>query len=278
MLCLCLILGAGGGSVFAQAQEKHAVIKAIGITPKVYLGDAVTLNVTARNIDAGLLGADLLFRAYLDNQYWFSSYVRYVWPGSEFTWRFSRNLSVPGVHEVYVALYWLDDNVYRLQDISEKVYTKVVQLSANLSAEHISVERAYRIASTWLVKIMNKGNDYIYGAAVSIIDSKGLKVTPSPQEIGDLAPDSSRTLNFSVTAPSGVSIGQYWIDFTVSYKGFDGRSLHRFSLLGVSSNELIRSHIINLQVECFCRDIYCKSCLSGLLDTWFKLRVKQARS
>lgn len=227
LLSLCFLLLFGGMSKLAQAQEKHFVISSAVIPTKIYYTDPFWLNVTARNTEVQIFRADLYFVAYIDEQYWFNSTTQTVyWTGS-CSWSYYKTGLAVGAHTFQIYLYWNDSGTIRFQDQVGPLTTLVVQLYvSNWSPQPqpLTVQKGRTIPSTLTVSFNNGGNDIMYGTTVAVSDSKGLAFSPTTQNIGNLTSGASTTFNFSVTAPSSLSVGSYTVSFLVSYSDFGNGS------------------------------------------------------
>lgn len=228
LLVITSVLLAASASVGVYAQTRDAIFSNIQVSPKIYYSNTLWINVTVRNDNAGTLWATLLYQAYLDGVYWYSSSPQTIWRfGATYTWNYSQTGLSSGTHSLQFYLYWNNNGNLVLEDVSAVSGILVVNLfPSNWQSQPspLSLQRGKNTPSTLTVSFSNGGNDIMYSPTVSVTNSMGLTISPTSQALSNLSPGASTTLGFSVSAPSSMSAGSYTVSFAVTFQDFLGRS------------------------------------------------------
>jgi hypothetical protein len=74
------------------------------------------------------------------------------------------------------------------------------------------------------VSFTNGGNENMRQAVLSVADPKGLTITPSQVELGDVRVGQSTSANFDVSSPAGVTLGTVLVRFSLSFIDYAGVS------------------------------------------------------
>lgn len=218
-----------------------------GGTAKVYEGQTTWINLTFHNTNCGFPWGYLYTRIYEDNVPIHTSNERIVWLGtdSQDTWSLTAS-GGPTVRNYKVEVWWESSGTHYLED--ERTFSvQVVRLfMTGWSPSSLSVEKGKTSASTWSINLKNGGNDMMYSASISIIDSSGLQVSPSSNSLGDIASQGTKATSFSVTAPNSLSTGFKTISFQASYNDFEGNSHSESKTGSVMVNKLGTSITLTL--------------------------------
>lgn len=222
---------------------------------KVYQWTEDKWNLTVYNEDCSvdILGrAWFFFKFYLDDSLWWDEYQETgTWrldKGSSATKTYTVSLgSGPAIKAVRIELYWDYEGTPYLQDtisFSEKIVKVFVD---DWSPSSLTVEKGKTIASTLSISFKNGGNDYMYGASISIIDSDGLTISPDTQNLQDIASGGTKSTSFSVTAPTTATLGTHTVSFEVSYNDFRNVSHYETKTASIDVTKLSTS--IDLSLE-----------------------------
>lgn len=210
-----------------------------GGTAKVYEGQTTWMNLTFHNTNCGMPWGYLYTRIYEDNVPIHTSNERIVWLGtdSQDTWSLTAS-GGPTLRTYKVEVWWESSGTHYLED--EKTFSvQVVRLFVTeWSPSSLSVEKGKTSTSTWSINFKNGGNDMIYSASISIIDSGGLQISPSSNNLGDIASQGTKATSFSVTAPNTLSTGFKTVSFQASYNDFEGNSHLESKTGSVTVNKL----------------------------------------
>lgn len=196
-----------------------------GGTAKVYDGQEVWTNLTFYNSNCGLPWGYLYTKIYEGGVLIGTSDERIVWLSSTSQdLRHSMAIGGPTTKNYKVELWWESAGTHYLED--ERTFSiKVVKLSVtDWSVPSLSVEKGKTTAVTLSLSFKNGGNDYMYDAKISLIDSAGLVITPQSQLLEDITSGGTKSASFFVTAPSTVSTGTKGVSFKVEYDDFIGIS------------------------------------------------------
>jgi 5-hydroxyisourate hydrolase-like protein (transthyretin family) len=130
-----------------------------------------------------------------------------------------------------VELWWDSSGTHYLEDV--KTFSiQIVKLSvAYWTPSSLSVEKGKSTASSWSITFTNGGNDMMYSCSISIVDSGGLQITPSSNNLGNVASQGTKSTSFSVVSPSTLSTGYKTVSFQISYNDFEGNP-HTESKIG----------------------------------------------
>jgi len=192
-----------------------------GGTAKVYYGQEAVKDLVFYNDGCGTLGADLYTRIYVDGELAGTSSETYVSRGHSDTDEFSSFPSGPAIHSYKVELWWENWGEHLLVDIKE-FGIRVVKLTvSNWNPSTLSIERGFE-SGDLTITFTNGGNDYMYDASVSVIDSAGLTVATQTQDLGTINEGGSKSTIFSVQASRDLAPKDYEITFEVTYDDLRG--------------------------------------------------------
>jgi len=195
-----------------------------GGTAKVYDGQLISINTTAYNSECGVFGANLYVKLYINNILTTTTNEAYILKGTNMLNQLYDYEYGAKTVNYKVELWWDSSGTHYLED--ERTFSiQVVKLSiADWSPSSLSVEKGKTSASTWSISFRNGGNDMMYSASVSIVDSSGLQVSPSSNILGNIVSQGTKSTSFSVVAPSILSTGYKTVSFQISYNDFEGKS------------------------------------------------------
>ena len=218
-----------------------------GGTAKVYDGQKTWKNLTFYNEGCGLFGADLYTKIYANDTLSGTSSERYVWLGSYSNDDWYSTLYGPAFWQYKVELWWDSGGTHYLED-RNYFNIKVVKLSvSDWSPSTLSVERGKTAASTLSISFENGGNDYMYSASMSVVDSDGLTISPDTQNLQDIASGGTKSTSFSVTAPSTATLGTHTVSFQINYNDFRGVSHSETKTTSIDVTKLSTSIALTLQ-------------------------------
>ncbi|MCS4537446.1 MAG: hypothetical protein HYY67_01130 [Thaumarchaeota archaeon] len=245
---IILILTVSSPQVFAQ--EKHIVIRQALIPPKVLSTENWNFTVNLHNSDAGFFlfgGADVYLRFYLDGQLWSQSNKFRIAYGGDIQYRALVNQGISlGTHTVRIEAWWDDNGVQRHQDTVTGSFFVVSLSIQDWTQDRVTVQRGRDTATNLIVRFRNGGNDLMSGIVLSVLDSRGLAISPASQELGDASPSGIKTTSFGVSAPASVSVGSYTVTFRIAYKNFrQGSQIETKNIL-VEVTNLATSITLNL--------------------------------
>jgi hypothetical protein len=193
-----------------------------GGTAKVYDGQVAWKNLTFYNERCGTFGGNLYTEIYANDALIGTSSERYVWRGSYGSDNWYSAESGPSTLKYTVKLWWDSSGTFYLEDVST-FYIKVVKLFvSNWSPSVLTVEKGKTTASTLSTSFKNGGNDYMYGAKISVVDSAGLEISPQSQTLQDIASEGTKSTSFSVTSPITATTGTKSVSFKIEYNDFRG--------------------------------------------------------
>lgn len=136
--------------------------------------------------------------------------------GSLPTFQFER-----GSHRIRIEVWHSNSDETQPQDTYE-FEIKVVKAVISSSAKSKVVRGIGE--NTLTVSITNDGDDDMRQARLSIGDSKGLIITPSSTELGDVRCGESKQASFKVSAPASVLLGTVLPSFSLSFIDYAGIS------------------------------------------------------
>lgn len=195
-----------------------------GGTTQVYDGQLTTIHATYQNSKCGVLGANIYIKFYENNALFYTSNENYDLRGTADGRQWTFNPSGPTTLNCRVELWWDSSGTNYLED-SKTFSIQVVKLFvANWQPTQISTEKGKTSATDWSVSFQNGGNDVMYKASISIVDSSGLQTLPMSSDLGDISSQGTKSTSFSVVAPSTLSIGTATVSFTITYNDFRGTS------------------------------------------------------
>jgi len=153
----------------------------------------------------------------------------------------------PATKEYKVELWWDSYGTHYLEDVNY-FNIKVVKLFVTYwSPVTLSVEKGKTTPSTLAISFDNGGNDYMYNAEMSVVDSDGLEVSPQSQSLGDISSGGTKSTSFSITAPATATLGTHTVSFQVDYDDFRGVSHSETKTAPVSVTKLGTSMTLNLE-------------------------------
>jgi hypothetical protein len=195
-----------------------------GGTAKVYDGQLTWINLTYYNEACGVFGANLYTKVYESDVLLTTSGETYVLKGTYYGNQFYTYEYGAITLNYKVELWWDSSGTHYLEDVNY-FSIQVVKLSvANWSPSSLSVEKGKTTAATWSVSFKNGGNDLMYDASISVVDSDGLQISPMSTSLGDIASQGTKSTSFSVVAPGTLSTGSKTVSFQMSYDDFRGTS------------------------------------------------------
>jgi len=218
-----------------------------GGTAKVYDGQLVWKNLTFYNEACGLLGAELYTKIYEDEILVGTSEVQWVFPGSYGHSHWYSTEYGPATMNYKVEVWWKYYDTHYLEDVNYFNIEVVKLFVTNWSPATLSVEKGKTIPSTLSISFDNGGNDYMFDAEVSVVDSDGLEVSPQSQSLGDLSSGGTKSTSFSLTAPATAALGTHTISFQIDYDDFRGVSHSETKTAPVSVTKLGTSMALNLE-------------------------------
>ena len=195
-----------------------------GGTAKVYDGQLISINTNAYNDRCGTFGANLYVKLYIDDVLVATSDEAYIWKGTSMGNQLYDYEYGAKTVNYKVELWWDSSGTHYLED--ERTFSiQVVKLRVTdwLPAS-LSVEKSKTTASTWSISFKNGGNDMMYSASISIVDSGGLQISPPSTSLGNIASQGTKSTSFSVVASGTLSTGYKTVSFQVSYNDFEGNS------------------------------------------------------
>ncbi len=218
-----------------------------GGTAKVYDGQFTWKNLTFYNEACGIFGADLYTKIFRDGMLLGTSETRRIFTGGHGHDNWYSTEYGPATKEYKVELWWKSYGTHYLEDVNY-FSIKVVELFVtNWSPETLSVEKGKTTPSSLSVSFDNGGNDYMYDAEMSVVDSDGLEVSPQSQSLGDISSDGTKSTSFSITAPTTATLGTHTISFQIDYDDFRGVSHSETKKATVSVTKLGTSITLNLE-------------------------------
>jgi 5-hydroxyisourate hydrolase-like protein (transthyretin family) len=218
-----------------------------GGTAKVYDGQKTWENLTFYNEACGIFGANLYTKIYANDTLLGTSSERYVWKGTYSNDDWYSTLYGPVFWQYKVELWWDSAGTHYLED-RNYFNIKVVKLFVtDWSPSTLSVERGKTTASTLSPSFKNGGNDYMYGASISVIDSDGLTISPDTQNLQDIASGGTKSTSFSVTAPSTATLGTHTVKFKINYNDFRDVSHSETKTAPIDVTKLSTSIALTLQ-------------------------------
>jgi len=235
-LIFCFLLALMAGPFFftnplhieAQGALGARILETIYVA-KIYDGDTENLNFTVLNLERrDPSGASLFFfKVYGDGVIVVDEFSS-PWecrPGRS-TWHeiVVANLRGPDEYLMRAELYWKNQTTVVLEDVREFRVLVVKLYVAGWYQSISTVQLGARKPSTLTISFQNGGNDRMYSASVSLVDSSGLIVNPWTQTIGDVSPSETARTDFSVSVPSTASMGPHVLTFEISYSDFRGTS------------------------------------------------------
>ena len=134
----------------------------------------------------------------------------------------STYLSMPdrGEHEVTIQVWCGTEtqpqDIYSLRVVVMK--PEVSSLQANSRVVRALGDNSLAVSFT------NSGNENMRQAVLSVADPKGLTITPSQVELGDVRVGQSTSANFNVSSPAGVTLGTVLVRFSLSFIDYAGIS------------------------------------------------------
>jgi len=230
-LYLALMIGAllvsNPPSIKAQGAQGARILDFVYVA-KIYDGDIENLNFTVMNLERrDSSGVLFFFRIYADGTM-VSDELSSPWECRQ-GFRISHgiellNLKGPDEYVMRAELYWKNQTTAVLEDVREFRVLVVKLYVADWYQSISAIQLGARVPSTLTVSFRNGGNDRMFSASISLVEPSGLQVTPESQSIGDIQLDQTVRANFSVSAPSTVSMGSHVLKFQVSYSDFRGIS------------------------------------------------------
>jgi len=218
-----------------------------GGTAKVYDGQTAWKNLTFYNEACGVFGANLYTKIYVNDTLSGTSTERYVLKGTYSNDNWYSTEYGPALYEYKVELWWDSSGTHYLED-GNYFNIKVVKLFvSDWSPSTLSVEKGKTIASTLPISFKNGGNDYMYDASISVIDSDGLTISPDTQNLQNIASGGTKSTSFSVTAPTTATLGTHTVSFEISYNDFRGVSHSETKTASIDVTKLSTS--IDLSLE-----------------------------
>jgi len=218
-----------------------------GGTAKVYDGQTAWKNLTFYNEACGVLGANLYTKIYVNGTLSGTSSERYVWKGTYNNDNWYWTEYGPALYEYKAELWWDSSGTHYLED-RNYFNIKVVKLFvSDWSPSTLSVEKGKTTASTLSISFKNGGNDYMYDASISVIDSDGLTISPDTQNLQDIASGGTKSTSFSVTAPTTATLGTHTVSFEISYDDFRGVSHSETKTASIDVTKLSTSIDLSLQ-------------------------------
>jgi len=218
-----------------------------GGTAKVYDGQTAWKNLAFYNEACGVFGANLYTKIYANDTLRGTSSERYVLKGTYSNDNWYSTEYGPALYEYKVELWWDSSGTHYLED-RNYFNIKVVKLFvSDWSPSTLSVEKGKTTASTLSISFKNGGNDYMYGASISVIDSDGLTISPDTQNLQDIASGGTKSTSFSVTAPTTATLGTHTVSFEVSYNDFRNVSHSETKTASIDVTKLSTS--IDLSLE-----------------------------
>ena len=217
-----------------------------GGTAKVYDGQLISINTTAYNSRCGVFGANLYVKLYVSGVLVATTDEAYILKGTSMGNRFYDYEFGAKIVNYKVELWWDSSGTHYLED--ERTFSiQIVKLSVtDWSPASLSIEKGKTTTSTWFISFKNGGNDMMYGASISIVDSGGLQISPSSNSLGNIASQGTKSTSFSVVAPNTLSTGYKTVSFQIGYNDFEGNS-HIESKTGyVTVNKLGTSITVTL--------------------------------
>lgn len=218
-----------------------------GGTAKVYDGQRTWSNLTFYNEACGLFGGSLYTKLYVDDVLRETTGERYVWKGSYSGDNLYSYEYGPATRKYSVEVWWDDSGTHYFEDVNIFYITVVKLLVNNWSPSALTVEKGKTAASALSISFKNGGNDYMYDAKISVIDSAGLVITPQSQPLEDITSGGTKSTSFSVTAPSTVSTGTKSVSFKVEYDDFRGISHSETKTAAITVSMLSTSITVGTQ-------------------------------
>jgi len=218
-----------------------------GGTAKVYDGQTAWKNLTFYNEGCGVFGADLYTKIYESDTLSGTSSKRYVFKGTSSSDDWYSTVYGPAVYTYKVELWWDSAGTHYLEDV-KYFDTKVVKLfMTDWSPSDLSIEKGKTTASTLSISFENGGNDYMYSAEVSVVDSDALQISPQSQSLGDISSGGTKSTSFSITAPTTATLGTHTVSFQIDYDDFRGVSHSETKTASVSVAKLGTSITLDLE-------------------------------
>lgn len=218
-----------------------------GGTAKVYDGQTAWKNLTFYNEACGVFGANLYTKIYVNDTLSGTSSERYVWKGTYNNDNWYWTEYGPALYEYEAELWWDSSGTHYLED-RNYFNIKVVKLFvSDWAPSTLSVEKGKTTASTLSISFKNGGNDYMYDASISVIDSDGLTISPDTQNLQDITSGGTKSTSFSVTAPTTATLGTHTVSFEISYDDFRGVSHSETKTASIDVTKLSTSIDLSLQ-------------------------------
>lgn len=217
-----------------------------GGTAKVYDGQPTWKNLTFYNEACGLLGADLYTKIYRNEILVGTSEARRIFTGSYGHDNWYSTEYGPATKEYKVELWWNSYGTHYLEDVNYFNIKIVKLLVTNWSPATLSIEKGKTTSSTLSISLDNGGNDYMYSAEISVVDSDGLNVSPQSQSLGDISSGGTKSTSFSITAPTTATLGTHTVSFQIDYDDFRDGSHSETKTAPVSVTKLGTSMTLNL--------------------------------
>ena len=207
-----------------EASDGLGSISIYSGTPKIYWGQRLWVNMTYYNRNCGLFGGNLFTEVYRNGILVKTFGETYVLKGTYFGNQYDTYGTGDNLVTYKVRLLRDDSGSHYLED--EATFSvKVVNLYVTAwLPSSLAVEKGKATASAWSVTLSNGGNDMMYGASISVVDSGGLQITPSSTSLGNIASGGTQSTSFSVMVPSTLSTGYKTVSFQASYSDFEGSS------------------------------------------------------
>ncbi|MEM2507592.1 MAG: Ig-like domain-containing protein [Nitrososphaeria archaeon] len=201
------------------------ILNLLAVAPqRFYDGQLVWINLTYYNERCGVFGANLYTKVYENDVLLATSSETYVLKGTYYGNQFYTYLFGPGTFNYKVELWWDSSGTHYLEDVNYFSINVVKLYVADWAPSSLSVEKGKTAASTWSITFKNGGNDMMYGASISIVDTSGLQISPISANLGDIASQGTKSTSFSVVAPNTISTGLKTVSFRISYYDFRGNS------------------------------------------------------
>ena len=218
-----------------------------GGTAKVYDLQDAWVNLTFYNERCGVFGANLYTEIYVNDTWTGASGERYVWKGTYSTDDWFSPEPGPAIWKFTVKLWWDSSGTFYLED-TRTFYMKVVKLFvSDWSPSPLSVERGKTTPSPLSVGFKNGGNDYMYNASISVVDSDGLTISPVTQNLQDITRGGTKSTTFSVTAPATATLGTHTPSFKINYNDFRGVSHSETQTASIDVTKLSTSIALSVQ-------------------------------
>jgi hypothetical protein len=235
LLCLAVVPELAAAQIDVRVVEESVVMTRTNYPPikpsegpvRIYVGDwqlAISahnygidyeFDVSCKIIVDNVLTGTLAFT--MPGVYWGGE----IWPGdTSAPVDQAISISKSGNHEVRIEV-WHGTETQPCDTYSFNVTAVEPEVSGLQASSR--VVRALGDNSL-AVSFTNGGNENMRQAVLSVADPKGLTITPSQVELGDVRVGQSTSANFNASSPAGVTLGTILVRFSLSFIDYAGIS------------------------------------------------------